>query len=189
MHEQAERVAIGMDPHKRSVTIEVMTADEAIVGGGRFGTEAAGFAAMTDYVNRLRPALTDRVWAVEGCQGDRPPRRGPVACCRRAGRRRPAEAVGQGAGVRDRSRTQDRCHRRPLDRVGRGPDGRASAGGRRRAAGGDPGPGRPATVVGGGPHPDRVPAAPSAAGADPRRGEEEPVRRPSQSPARESAAP
>ena len=69
MHEQAERVVIGMDPHKRSVTIEVMTADEAIVGGGRFGTDAAGFAAMTDYVNRLRPALTDRVWAVEGCQG------------------------------------------------------------------------------------------------------------------------
>ncbi len=71
MHEQAERVVIGMDPHKRSVTIEVMTADEAIVGGGRFGTNAVGFAAMTDYVNRLRPALTDRVWAVEGCQGMR----------------------------------------------------------------------------------------------------------------------
>ena len=69
MQQQAERVVIGMDPHKRSVTIEVMTADETIVGGGRFGTDQAGFAAMTDYVNRLRPALADRVWAVEGCNG------------------------------------------------------------------------------------------------------------------------
>ena len=31
------RVVIGMDPHKRSVTIEVMAADEAVLGGGRFG--------------------------------------------------------------------------------------------------------------------------------------------------------
>src|SRR6476646_1453626 len=63
------RVVIGMDPHKRSVTIEVMTAEETVVGGGRFGTDEAGFAAMTDYVNRLRVAVADRVWAVEGCQG------------------------------------------------------------------------------------------------------------------------
>lgn len=69
MQQQANRVVIGMDPHKRSATIEVMTDEEAVVGGGRFGTDAAGFAAMTDYVNRLRPAATDRVWAVEGCQG------------------------------------------------------------------------------------------------------------------------
>lgn len=30
-------VVIGMDPHKRSVTFEVMTAEESVVGGGRFG--------------------------------------------------------------------------------------------------------------------------------------------------------
>jgi transposase len=69
MQEQAERVVIGMDPHKRSVTIELMTADETVVGGGRFGTDGAGFAAMTDYVNRIQPGLTNRVWAVEGCNG------------------------------------------------------------------------------------------------------------------------
>jgi transposase len=69
MQQQASRVVIGMDPHKRSVTIEVMTADETIIGGGRFGTDEAGFAAMADYVNQLRPAVTDRVWAVEGCNG------------------------------------------------------------------------------------------------------------------------
>jgi hypothetical protein len=31
-----------MDPHKRSATIEVMTADETIVGRGRFATDREG---------------------------------------------------------------------------------------------------------------------------------------------------
>jgi transposase len=44
MEQAAERVVIGMDPHKRSVTIEVMTADEDVLGGGRFGTDTAGKA-------------------------------------------------------------------------------------------------------------------------------------------------
>lgn len=34
-----ESVVIGMDPHKRSATIEVMDPDEAVLGGGRFGTD------------------------------------------------------------------------------------------------------------------------------------------------------
>ena len=63
------RVVIGMDPHKRSATIEVMTADETVHGGGRYGTDEAGFAAMTGYVNRLQPDRDRRVWAVEGCNG------------------------------------------------------------------------------------------------------------------------
>ena len=54
-----------MDPHKRSATVEVMTTDETIVGGGRFGTDRDGYAAMKDYA---RP-WPDRVWAIEGCQG------------------------------------------------------------------------------------------------------------------------
>jgi len=33
--EQVNTVIIGMDPHKRSATIEVMTADETVGGGGR----------------------------------------------------------------------------------------------------------------------------------------------------------
>src|SRR5690349_21439030 len=61
----SERVVIGMDPHKRSVTIEVMTADEGVVGSGRFGTDSAGFTSMLDYVTRW----PQRVWAVEGCNG------------------------------------------------------------------------------------------------------------------------
>ena len=69
MQEQAGRVVIGMDPHKRSATIEVMTADESVIGGGRYPTDEAGFAAMTDYVSTLRSAVEDRVLAVEGCNG------------------------------------------------------------------------------------------------------------------------
>jgi transposase len=69
MSSSTGRVVIGMDPHKRSVTIEVMTADESVIGGGRYATDAAGFAAMTDYVNRLRRYAEDRVWAIEGCNG------------------------------------------------------------------------------------------------------------------------
>jgi transposase len=54
-----------MDPHKRSVTIEVMTVDESIVGTGRFATDRDGHVAMRRYVQ----AWPDHVWAIEGCQG------------------------------------------------------------------------------------------------------------------------
>jgi transposase len=58
-------VVIGMDPHKRSATIEVMAGDEAILGGGRFATDAGGYKAMLAYGRRF----ADRTWAIEGCQG------------------------------------------------------------------------------------------------------------------------
>src|SRR3954447_13709481 len=63
--EQALRVVIGMDPHKRSVTIEVMSSDERVLGGGRYATDEGGFAALRRYVSRFG----DRVWAIEGCSG------------------------------------------------------------------------------------------------------------------------
>ena len=59
------QVIIGMDPHKRSATIEVMTGDETVVGGGRYGTDAAGYRAMLAAVKRW----PQRIWAIEGCQG------------------------------------------------------------------------------------------------------------------------
>ena len=65
MVEQVPRVVIGMDPHKRSVTIEVMLADETVVGGGRFDTTVEGYQAMLAFV----AAWPDRVWAIEGCEG------------------------------------------------------------------------------------------------------------------------
>jgi len=58
-------VVIGMDPHKRSATIEVMAGDEAVLGSGRYGTDAAGYAAMLAAVR----AWPERTWAAGGCQG------------------------------------------------------------------------------------------------------------------------
>src|SRR3954471_958158 len=60
-----DSVVIGMDPHKRSATIEVMAADEAIQGAGRFRTDREGYAAMLRYGRRW----PERVWAIEGCAG------------------------------------------------------------------------------------------------------------------------
>ena len=53
------RVVIGMDPHKRSVTIEVMAPDESVLGGGRYGTDEPGYAALL----REAKQWPDRVWA------------------------------------------------------------------------------------------------------------------------------
>ncbi|MFZ1176519.1 MAG: IS110 family transposase [Mycobacterium sp.] len=66
MKEQpSNRVVIGMDPHKRSVTIEVMRPDESVAAGGRYDTDQVGYKAMLE-VARGWP---ERVWAVEGCNG------------------------------------------------------------------------------------------------------------------------
>ncbi len=59
------RVVIGMDPHKRTVTIEAMGSDEAVLYRGRFTTDVAGFEAML----AVSAAWPERVWAVEGCEG------------------------------------------------------------------------------------------------------------------------
>ena len=61
----SDGVVIGMDPHKRSATSEVMSADEVIHGGGRFGTDRDGYAAML----RHGQQWSNRVWAIEGCAG------------------------------------------------------------------------------------------------------------------------
>ena len=58
-------VVIGMDPHKRTVTIEVMTSHEQVVGGGRFATDADGYAQLLGYARQW----PRRLWAVEGCAG------------------------------------------------------------------------------------------------------------------------
>jgi hypothetical protein len=60
-----ERVVMGMDPHKRSATIEVMACEETVVGGGRYGTDRDGYAAMLRYARQW----PNRAWAIEGCTG------------------------------------------------------------------------------------------------------------------------
>ena len=58
-------VIIGMDPHKRSATIEVIDEVGRVVAVGRFGTDRAGYAELLAAGREHR----DRVWAVEGCNG------------------------------------------------------------------------------------------------------------------------
>jgi len=59
------RVIIGMDPHKRSATIEIINDREKVLGQGRFGTDRDGYTAMLTAGRRHK----GRVWAVEGCNG------------------------------------------------------------------------------------------------------------------------
>ncbi|MEU4716312.1 IS110 family transposase [Micromonospora purpureochromogenes] len=59
------QVIIGMDPHKRSATIEVINDREKVLAQGRFGTDRDGYQTML----KLGRQHKDRVWAVEGCNG------------------------------------------------------------------------------------------------------------------------
>ena len=59
------RVIIGVDPHKRSATIEVINEREQTIGQGRFGTDSDGYKAMLAAGRRHK----EREWAVEGCNG------------------------------------------------------------------------------------------------------------------------
>ncbi|MFI6266678.1 IS110 family transposase [Micromonospora sp. NPDC051006] len=65
MSTTSDRVVIGMDPHKRTATIEVMAGNETIVGAGRFDTDRDGYTAMRKYASQW----PHRIWAIEGCQG------------------------------------------------------------------------------------------------------------------------
>ena len=178
-------VVIGMDPHKRSATIEVMTGDEQILGRGRFDTDAAGFKAMVRYAKQW-PAGPGRWKAARASVGhvarrlvmagetvvDVPPK---------LSARARVFATGQG-------RKTDATDAHSIALVG------VRMAGLRPVANndqlGDPADaGRPAPLARRGPHPDDLPAPPAAARPDPRRGEEGPVRRPGQSAPRRGPAP
>jgi len=58
-------VVIGVDPHKRSNTIEVMDPDGSVLAGGRFDTEKQGYRSMLAQGRRY----PQRRWAVEGANG------------------------------------------------------------------------------------------------------------------------
>src|SRR5215218_3497700 len=59
------KVVIGMDPHKRSATIEVLDEAEQPLVTGRFGTDRGGYRLLLVAGRQFG----QRVWAVEGCQG------------------------------------------------------------------------------------------------------------------------
>ena len=58
-------VVIGMDPHKRSATIEVIDQREKVLAANRFATDRDGYRQLLAAGRRW----PDRVWAVEGCAG------------------------------------------------------------------------------------------------------------------------
>jgi hypothetical protein len=58
-------VIIGMDPHKRSATIEAINEVGDILTTGKFGTDQVGYAEILVAGRRFN----ERVWAVEGCNG------------------------------------------------------------------------------------------------------------------------
>lgn len=60
-----DSVVIGADPHKHSVTIEVVDERERVLHKGRYGTDTDGYRQMLTAVKRF----DQRRWAVEGCNG------------------------------------------------------------------------------------------------------------------------
>jgi transposase len=60
-----DSVVIGADPHKHSVTIEVVDDHERILHKGRYSTDTDGYRQMLAAARRFE----HRRWAVEGCNG------------------------------------------------------------------------------------------------------------------------
>jgi hypothetical protein len=122
MASEQQRVVMGMDPHKRSVTIEVMDGRRTGLGWRpvrhrrrRLPSDAGIPASVAG------PGLGGR-----GLQRHRSAHRAASAGRRPRGGRRPGQAVGTCPGVLHRAWPQDRRHRRPLDRAGGGRDGWAT---------------------------------------------------------------
>jgi transposase len=72
-----DSVVIGADPHKHSVTIEVVDDRERVLHKGRYGTDTDGYRQMLAAARRY----PQRRWAVEGCNGIG--RKGPASGRRR----------------------------------------------------------------------------------------------------------
>jgi len=60
-----DKVIIGVDPHKQSVTIEARDTREILRATGRFGTDARSYRQLLAYARQW----PGRVWAVEGANG------------------------------------------------------------------------------------------------------------------------
>ena len=59
-------VIVGVDPHKKSVTIEVVDEHETVLARGRYGTGTADYRRM---LKQVRDQWPEHRWAVEGAQG------------------------------------------------------------------------------------------------------------------------
>src|SRR4051794_34503038 len=60
------RVIVGVDPHKKSVTIEAVDEHGHVLSTGRFDTTSTGYRLMLNYARNQWP---HRRWAVEGANG------------------------------------------------------------------------------------------------------------------------
>lgn len=60
-----DRVVIGVDPHKKSVTFEARDAREILRATGTFPTDTSGYRLLIRYAHQW----PDRIWAVEGANG------------------------------------------------------------------------------------------------------------------------
>jgi len=60
------RVIVGVDPHKKSVTIEAVDEQGQVLSTGRFATDSNGYRLMLKYVRDQWPHHS---WAIEGANG------------------------------------------------------------------------------------------------------------------------
>jgi len=60
------RVIVGVDPHKKSVSIAAIDEQGMDFATGRFGTRTRDYKAMLGYI---RPQWPDHRWAIEGAHG------------------------------------------------------------------------------------------------------------------------
>lgn len=58
-------VIIGMDPHKRSATIEAIDNSRHVSAAGRYATDSGGYAEMLSTGKQF----AECIWAAEGCNG------------------------------------------------------------------------------------------------------------------------
>jgi len=101
------RVIVGVDPYKRSVTLEVIDDRGTVLATGRFGTQNRDCHSMLAYVRRQWP---QHRWAVEGAQGVGRPLAQRLLTDEETVVDVPAK-LAAGTDVRHRQRSEDRRHR------------------------------------------------------------------------------
>jgi len=89
-----DRVVIGVDPHKKSVTFEARDSREILRATGSFPTDTSGYRLLMRYAAQW----PDRIWA-GGRERDRPSAGAAAAGRRRAGAGCAGQAGRPGAGA------------------------------------------------------------------------------------------
>jgi hypothetical protein len=108
------QVIIGVDPHKRSATIEDIDQRERVLDKGRFDTDSDGYQAMLAAGRQH----VDRIWAVEGCNGIGRHVAQRLVADGETVLDIPAKLSARARGVLHRPRPQDRPGRRSQRRGG-----------------------------------------------------------------------